>query len=49
MLYNMTDKEAEEYLNGLDKRTLWEMGEGKAKTEIDGTIEITKKIISVEE
>lgn len=49
MLLTMTDKEAEEYLHGLDKKTLWEMGEGKAKTEIEGDIEITKKIVSVDE
>lgn len=49
MLATMNDEEAEEYLHGLDKKTLWEMGEGRAKTEIEGDIEITKKIVSVDE
>lgn len=49
MLATMTDKEAEEYLHGIDKKTLWEMGEGKAKQEVDGDILITKKVVSVDE
>lgn len=49
MLAQMDDKEAEAYLNGLDKRTLWEMAEGKAKQDMELSGEITKKVISVDE
>jgi len=38
----MTDEEREEFFNGLDKKTLWEMGEGKpdAKTEAKVTVDV---------
>lgn len=35
-LANMSPKEREEFMHGLDKRTVWEMAEGKAMTEIGG-------------
>lgn len=31
----MSDEEREEYLEGLDKKTIWEMGEGKPDTKTD--------------
>lgn len=34
-LNSMTDEEREEFLNGIDKKTIWEMGEGKAKQDTD--------------
>jgi hypothetical protein len=34
-LLSMTDEEREEFLNGIDKRTIWEMTEGKAKQDLD--------------
>ena len=39
----MTDEEREEFLDGLDKRILWEMGEGKpdAKSEVKGDVDLT--------
>jgi len=45
----MTDEEREEYLEGLDKRVVWEMGEGKAdsKTELSGKLEIAGLEINV--
>jgi len=33
----MTDEEREEFLDGLDKKVLWEMGEGKPETKTDIT------------
>ncbi len=33
----MTDEEREEYLDGLDKKTVWEMGEGKPDQKQDVT------------
>lgn len=36
-LASMTDKEREEYLEGIDKKLIWEMGEGKADTKSDIT------------
>ncbi len=42
MLASMTNEEFEEFLHGLDKKTVWEMAEGKpdAKTELSGTLEV---------
>lgn len=33
----MTDEEREVFLEGLDKKVLWEMGEGKARQDTDVT------------
>ena len=30
----MTDEEREAFLEGIDKKTIWEMGEGKAKQDV---------------
>jgi hypothetical protein len=45
----MTEEEREEFLNGIDKRVIWEMAEGKAKQDVDVSGELTSKIISVDE
>ena len=39
---HMTDEEREEFLNGIDKRTVWEMAEDKpnAKTELAGSVQV---------
>ena len=42
---HMTDEEREEFFNGIDKKTLWEMGEGKPQQDNNNTGEI--KIINV--
>lgn len=49
MLNAMTPEEEQEFLEGIDKKTIWEMAEGKAKQDLDLTGEITTKIISVDE
>lgn len=40
MIQNMTPEEREEYLEGLDKKFIWEMAEGKPeqKNNLEGTI-----------
>ena len=42
----MSDEEREVYLEGIDKRSIWEMGEGKAKQDlgIEGDVDILIKI-----
>ncbi len=36
-LVHMTDEEKEEFFNGIDKRVIWEMAEGKAEAKTDIT------------
>lgn len=40
MLEEMTDEERQEFFEGIDKRVIWEMAEGKAKQ--DASITLTK-------
>jgi hypothetical protein len=44
-LASMTDAEREEYLEGLDKKIIWEMAEGKPKQDVDAAITGTIKVI----
>lgn len=46
---SMTDEEFEEFMDGIDKKVVWEMAEGKAKQDIEHSGEITSKIISIDE
>lgn len=50
MLMAMTDEEAQEYLEGIDKKTIWEMAEGKAKqdTELHGRLSISQVLDELE-
>lgn len=48
-LLTMTDEEFEEFMVGMDKKTIWEMAEGKARQDMDINAEVTKKIISIDE
>lgn len=48
-LARMTEEEREEFLEGVDKKILWEMAEGKAKQDVDLKGELTSKIVSVDE
>lgn len=41
MLESMTDEEKMEFLRGIDKKTLWEMSEGKPKQDVDMRANIT--------
>lgn len=47
MLNAMTEEEEQEFLAGMDKRTIWEMAEGKAKQDIDANVEVTTKVIDI--
>lgn len=46
----MTDEEFEEYLDGIDKKVVWEMGEGKAKQdlELSGSLSISDVLNKLE-
>ena len=43
----MTDDEREEFFNGIDKKTLWEMGEGKPDT--NSTVTATVEVNNISE
>ncbi len=49
MLNAMSEEEEQEFLAGIDKRTIWEMAEGKPQqdTKIDGNLDI--KVSKLEE
>lgn len=49
MLNAMTEEEEQAFLEGIDKKTIWEMAEGKAKQDVEAGITLTSKIISVDE
>lgn len=48
-LTSMTDEEREEYLEGIDKKAIWEMGEGKAHQTEDSKITHIIPVIQVAE
>lgn len=50
MLESMTDDEFEDFLHGIDKRTIWEMAEGKAKQDMNlrGTLTISQVLDGLE-
>lgn len=45
MLRGMTDDEFEEFLHGIDKKTVWEMAEGKAKQDVEANVKATINVI----
>lgn len=49
MLNAMTLEEEQEFLEGIDKRTIWEMAEGKAKADVELSGEVVAKIIAIDE
>lgn len=49
MLNAMTPEEEQEFLEGIDKKTIWEMAEGKPKQDMEVSGELTSKVISVDE
>ena len=49
MLAEMTDKQRQDFLNGIDKRIVWEMAEGRAKQDMELSGEVKAKLISVDE
>lgn len=49
MLSAMTNEEFEDFLHGIDKKTVWEMAEGKAKQDFEGNLIVESKVISIDE
>ena len=48
-LLSMTDEEREQFLEGIDKKTIWEMSEDKAGQGVNISGEMISKVISVDE
>lgn len=48
-IQGLTDEEKLEYLEGIDKKTVWEMAEDKAGQGVNVTGEMISKVISVDE
>jgi len=48
-LRELDDDEKLEFLEGIDKHKVWEMGEGKAKQDVEMSGELTSKIIGIDE
>ncbi len=48
-LLSLSDEEKLEFMAGMDKKTVWEMSEGKPKQDVDLQGEITSKIIKLDE
>ena len=48
-LRDLTDEEKLEFMEGIDKKTVWEMGENKPKQDTELSGEVKAKIISVDE
>ncbi len=49
MIQDMTDEEKLEFMKGIDKKTVWEMSEGKAKQDVDVKEDSTIRVISIDE
>lgn len=47
-LLSLPDEEKLEYMKGMDKKTIWEMSEGKPKQDMDIKGEVTSKIIKLD-
>ena len=41
MLQSMTEEEEQEFFQGLDKKIIWEMAEGKPKQDTESKVEVT--------
>jgi hypothetical protein len=48
-LLSLPDEEKLNYIEGMDKKDIWEMAEGKPKQDLQVEGEITSKIISVDD
>lgn len=49
MLYELDEDEKLQFMKGLPKDKIWEMAEGKAKQDVESTIEVTSKVIKLDE
>ena len=48
-LQEMTEEEKLSFMEGIDKKVVWEMSEGKPKQDLEATVEMTSKIIKLDE
>ena len=48
-LERMTDEERDEWLDGINKDSIWEMSEGKPNQDIEADVNVISKVISVDE
>lgn len=48
-LRELPEEEKIDFLEGMNKKDVWEMGEGKAKQDLEVSGELTSKVISVDE
>ena len=48
-LRDLTDEEKLEFMEGIDKKTVWEMGENKPKQDTELSGEVKAKIVSIDE
>lgn len=49
MLQEMNEEQRQEFLKGIDKKTIWEMAEDKPGQGVQVSGELTSKVISVDE
>lgn len=48
-LQELTDEEKLAFMAGLPKDIVWKMAEGNPKQDVDANVEVTKKIIAIDE
>lgn len=48
MLEEMTDEQRQEFLAGIDKKTIWEMSEGKPKQDMEVSGQLTSKVVRLD-
>lgn len=49
MLEAMNDEDKAEFMKEIEPRIVWEMAEGKAKQDVEATVEMSSKIIKLDE
>lgn len=47
-LASMTEEEREDFLEGVDKKVIWEMSEGKPKQDLEVSGELTSKVVRLD-
>ena len=45
----MDDEEKAAFLKHIDPKSVWEMAEGKAKQDIDASVEVGSKVVKLDE
>lgn len=49
MLENMNEEDKAEFLKTMEPKVIWEMAEGKPKQDVEADINLTSKIIAIDE